>query len=384
MRPAEPPPPSTVAWGYVDELVAIGRAHGLDRVGVASAEVLQRARAALVERRAAGLADTMQFTYRNPERSTDPSRSVVGARSVVVGARSYLLDEPTRPPGAVGRVARFAWVDHYDTLRVALRAVAERLRADGFRAVVHADDNSIVDREMAWRAGIGWFGKNANLLLPGAGSWFVLGGVITTAELAPAPAPVPDGCGRCTRCFDACPTGAIVAPGVIDARRCLAWLVQKPGVFPREHRVALGDRFYGCDDCQEVCPPTLRWGPAYRRPADGPVQAYVDVLEVLAAPDDVLLERYGRWYLANREVRWWRRNALVVLGNIGAADDDHLEQVLRRYLGHDDPVLRAHAVWAAARLGRRDLIPGSDPDPLVADELGHLPPPRPNRAHDRP
>jgi epoxyqueuosine reductase len=380
VRPVEPPPPTPVAAGYVDELVALGRAHGLDRVGVAPAGVLHRARAALVERRAGGLADTMQFTYRNPERSTDPARSVAGARSVVVGARSYLLDEPERPSGVVGRVARYAWVDHYDALRQALRAIAERLRADGFRAVVHADDNSMVDREIAWQAGLGWFGKNANLLLPGAGSWFVLGGVVTTAELPTAPAPVPDGCGGCVRCLDACPTGAIVAPGVVDARRCLAWLVQRPGLFPREHRVALGDRFYGCDDCQEVCPPTLRWARAHRRQAAGPVQAVVDVLEVLAAPDDLLLERYGRWYLAHREVRWWRRNALVVLGNAADGSDDEVERALRRYLGHDDPVLRAHAVWAAARLGRRDLIPWGDPDPLVADELGHLPPPRTDHA----
>lgn len=384
MRPAEPRPTIAPDTGYVDELCAFGRAHGLDRVGVASAEVLHRARSALLERRAGGLADTMQFTYRNPERSTDPGRSVAGARSVVVGARSYLVDEPEPPSGVVGRVARYAWADHYEALRAGLRAIAERLRADGFRAVVHADDNAMVDREIAWRAGIGWFGKNANVLLPGAGSWFVLGSVVTTAELPAAASPAPDGCGGCVRCLDGCPTAAIVAPGVVDARRCLAWLVQKPGVFPREHRVALGDRFYGCDDCQEVCPPTLRWGPRHRRRPEGVLQAWVDVLEVLAVGDDELLDRYGRWYLAGRDVRWWRRNALVVLGNVADAADGEVEHTLRRYLGHDDPMLRAHAVWAAARLGRRDLLPCDDPDPLVAAELGHLPPPRPDRTNVRP
>src|SRR5687767_2758322 len=159
----------------------------------------------------------MEFTYRNPERSTDPSAAVRGARSVVVGARPYLVPEP--PPGDAlhARVARYAWTDHYAPLREGLRAIAHRLRADGWRAVVFADDNSIVDREVAHQAGLGWFGKNANLLVEGAGSWFVLGCVITDAPLPAAAEVAADGCGSCRRCVDACPTGAIVAPGVVDA-----------------------------------------------------------------------------------------------------------------------------------------------------------------------
>src|SRR6185295_8008395 len=103
-----------------------------------------------------------------------------------------------------------------------------------------ADDNSLVDREAAYLAGLGWYGKNANLLLPGQGSWFVLGSVVTDAPLPVAAAPATDGCGGCRRCLDGCPTGAIVAPGVVDARRCLAWLEQRPGPFPVEFRAALG------------------------------------------------------------------------------------------------------------------------------------------------
>lgn len=341
----------------LDELIELGRAHGLDRMGVASARPLGRARQALRERADAGLADGLQFTYRNPERSTDPQSAVQGARSIVVGARSYLLDEPPRPNGPAARVGRYAWVDHYAALREALWAVARRLRDDGHRAVVFADDNSVVDREVAYQAGIGWFGKNANLLVPGAGSWFVLGCVITTADLPPS-TPVGDGCGACRRCFDGCPTRAIVAPGVIDARRCLAWQLQKPGTIPVELRAAVGDRIYGCDDCQEVCPPTHRLGanvPA-RPPAAEEVQAWVPVIELLDATDDEILHRYGRWYLAGREPRWLRRNALVVLGNIGDGRSSSVDRVLRHYLLHDDPMLREHATWAAERLGRTDLV----------------------------
>src|SRR5438105_6711215 len=161
--------------------------------------------------------------------------------------------------------------------------MARRLEVDGWRARVLADDNALVDREAARRAGLGWYGKNANVLLPGAGSWFVLGSVVTDAPLPPADHEVPDGCGSCTRCLDGCPTGAIVAPGVVDARRCLAWLVQQPGSFPVELRAALGDRIYGCDDCQEVCPPNHRAerdGRLLGHHADADDEAWVPLLEV--------------------------------------------------------------------------------------------------------
>jgi epoxyqueuosine reductase len=335
-----------------DELAELARERGIEHLGVAPADVLDRARRALHERKSAGLHAGMQFTYRNPDRSTDPRRAVEGARSVIVGARAYLADDdaPPRPAGTQGTVARYAWTDHYTPLREGLRVIRRRLRDAGHRAVVFADDNSIVDREVAYLAGVGWFGKNANILIPGAGSWFVLGCVVTTAEYTVGE-PVPDGCGSCRRCLDGCPTGAIVAPGVVDANRCLAWLVQQPGTFPLEHRETLGDRFYGCDDCQTVCPPTVRLGRRHTIALDGEAQAWVDVVDVLESSDAELIERYGRWYLAGRDPRWWRRNALIVLGNTGDAGDCRTAATIHRYTTSSDPILREHAEWAAARLG---------------------------------
>ena len=261
--------------GRVAALVSRGRQSGLDAVGITSAEPLDRARLALADRVARGLDGGLPFTYRNPERSTTPQRAVRDARSIIVGARSYLAAEPSVLSVGQARIARYAWMDHYAPLRAALRTMATELKRAGWKAVVFADDNSIVDREVAWRAGIGWYGKNANLLLPRSGSWFVLGCLITDAELPVASIPVADGCGSCRKCFDGCPTGAIVEPGVIDANRCLAWLLQRPGIFPIEYRAALGDRLYGCDDCQEVCPPNIRFatprarlGPSARHIAD--------------------------------------------------------------------------------------------------------------------
>ncbi len=244
-----------------EEVVSVGLAAGLDAVGVARAERFESVRDVLVKRRDQGLHGGMAFTYRNPDRSTDPARVVDGARSLVVGALGYRRPTPEPPDRAVGRVAAYARRDHYDELRKALGRVAAVLGTAGHQAVVVADDNALVDREAARRAGLGWYGKNSNILLPGRGSWFVLGTVITTAELAPSD-PVPDQCGPCRRCLEGCPTGAIVAPGVVDARRCLAWLVQAAGDFPLEYREALGNRIYGCDDCQEVCPPNRSAGDA--------------------------------------------------------------------------------------------------------------------------
>lgn len=353
MRPTDPPPPAVDAE-YLAGLAAITEPFGITHTGVAPAGVLERARAELHRRLDQGLTDGMQFTFKNPERSTDPGQAVRGARSVFVAARPYLLPDVERPAGVQGRVARYAWVDHYAPLREGLWAVARRLRRDGWKAVAYADDNSIVDREVAHLAGIGWYGKNANLLVPGAGSWFVLGCVVTTAPLPVAAAPVPDGCGTCTRCLDGCPTGAIVAPGVIDAARCLAWVLQKPGIIPEHLRAAVGDRLYGCDDCQEVCPVTVRLGHRAPGAAEPHPAAWVEVLALLTGSDDEVLARWGRWYLSERDPRWIRRNALVVLGNAGdagAAGAAEVRQVLADYRAHTDPVLRVHAVWATERLG---------------------------------
>ncbi len=264
------------------------------------------------------------------------------------------------------------------------------------------DQNHLVDRPVAHRAGLGWYGKSGLLLLPAAGSWFVLGSVVTDAPLAPtADGPVADGCGSCTRCLTDCPTGAIVAPGVVDARRCLAWIVQAPGDIPREHRAAMGDRIYGCDECQDVCPPNrvelrrTRRGPV--RPADDGSDAavgvddvpagegpWVDLLDLLAVDDATLVARHGRWYIAGRDPRWLRRNALVALGNVGDPADERVAAALRAALAGDDAMLAAHAAWAARRLGRPDLLDALPPttSPEVRAELdAAAPEPRSSDAH---
>jgi len=376
-----------VTPGFVDELCALGLAAGLQRIGIATAEPFDDVRETLEARKAAGLSAAMQFSYRNPARSTDPSRILPGAQALVVGARGYAAavapaSSQLQARGPLARVARYATDDHYGALRAALEVVAVRLRGDGWAAQVVLDDNALVDRAAAHRAGIGWYGKNSNILIDGVGSWFVLGSVVTDAPLAQArrtvraPAAMASGCGSCARCLTACPTGAIVEPGVVDARRCLAWLVQAEGVFPRQHRVALGDRLYGCDECQEVCPPSARTergeGPAAVAVAGVAEPAWVSLVDLLAASDDELLVAHGRWYIARRDPDHLRRNALVALANAATVPvEDRVRDAVERACRHPRPLVRAHAVWAARRLGLHATLDSlqDDADPLVQAEL---------------
>ena len=252
--------------------------------------------------------------------------------------------------------------------------------------MVSADENGLVDRAAAHRAAIGWWGKNSNILVPGVGSLVVLGAVVTDAPMAPEnpSSGVADGCGSCRQCLDGCPTGAITAPGTVDARRCLAWLVQTDGVFDPDYRVALGDRIYGCDDCSEVCPPnrarvrlTRRTRavhgsgaePTRKSPPEPGRGAWVSVLDMLDATDDALMADFGRWYIPRREPRYLRRNALVVLANVGEPSDPRLRAAVDRALGDADPLIRAHAVWCARRLGLALEALSERDDPLVRAEL---------------
>ena len=358
------------AAAYTERLLALGAENGIDRLGVAPATTMQRARETLHARKAVGLHDTMQFTYRNPDRSTNPQVSVPNAQSMIVGACSYATETPPEPQQLSARVARYAWANYYDSLRAGLGAVSDALQADGWNAQVFVDHNALVDRESAYLAGLGWYGKNANLLINGAGSFFVLGSVITDAPLVVNERPVEDGCGACKRCLDSCPTNAIVEPGVIDAAKCLAWLVQKPGVFNRDYRVALADRVYGCDSCQDVCPPTIRLGITTKPSV---VRAWIPILHMLEMDDTQLLESVGQWYIADRNPVWVRRNLLIVLGNIGSANDEGVRDAIQKFCAHAEPMLRAHAIWSAARLGLHQFIPATDEDAVVVEELRNLP-----------
>src|SRR3954470_1423229 len=222
---------------------------GLDAVGAARAEAYAGTERHIRERRARGLFADMKFTMARPEVSCHPETLLPNARSVVSAALCYYAEEPKRAPSD-GRLPRYTWFHAYAALRGKLEALGRALGGE-YRVLV--DEHDHVDREGAVRAGIGFYGKNTMLITRKHGSWVVLGTLVTDAEIAPPP-PLELDCGACRLCVDACPTGALDEPGVLDANRCISWSTQRPGPIPEEHRAAIGDAVYGCDICQDVCP----------------------------------------------------------------------------------------------------------------------------------
>lgn len=311
------------------------------RVGVTDCEPFSETAETIRQRVAAGLHGGLGFTYGTPERSTAPLEHFPWGESIVVVAAPYLRDGDGVDLATNRTVARFADGDRYDKVRAALGAIDAVLRASGHRTEQVYDDDRLVDRAVAVRAGVAWNGKSTMALTPGHGPWFLIGSVVTDARIPPTE-PMVRQCGTCVACIPACPTDAIIAPGVLDARRCLAAVLQRPGAIPYELREAVGTRIYGCDECLVACPPGDRVLSAVSGSRHGPSPA-----EILGLADDELSGFAAHWYVPKRNMRFIRRNALVAIGNVG--DRSHVG-LLAGYLGHPDQLLRSHAAWALGRI----------------------------------
>ncbi|HLX18866.1 MAG TPA: tRNA epoxyqueuosine(34) reductase QueG [Gaiellaceae bacterium] len=285
---------------------------GLDAIGVARAEPYVETERHIRERRARGLFADMRFTMARPQESCHPERLLPGARSVVSAALCYYAPEPDRPTGW-GRLPRYTWWDAYAVLREKLDALG---RALGGTYRVLVDANQHVDREAAARSGVGFYGKNTLLITQRHGSWVVLGTVITDVDLDPTPSLALD-CGSCRLCIDACPTGALDEPGVVDANRCLSYWTQSEAPMPDDYRAGLGAQVYGCDICQDVCP----WNRGVeKRRADEALppdaEPHVSLLDWLSADPDELRARYRRLYVPRNDGRFLQRNARLAAENI--------------------------------------------------------------------
>ena len=327
-------------------LDSIADAHDLAAVGVTDAAPFVEARETLVRRVADGLNGSLRFTFSEPAIATDVRSSFPWAERLIVASRAYLptAGRPAAVDG-VGVVARFAVDDPYAPLIEALEEMAGTLRHHGFSAEILVDDNRLVDRAAAQRAGVAWAGKSTMMLDPKHGPWIVLGSVVTDAPLDVSE-PMVRGCGACDACLPACPTGAIVSPGVLDARLCLAAWAQTAGIIPLGLRRQMGNRLYGCDDCLDACPPGRQL-----LDASTDHRGMVDLVDLLGSADDVIRGRFAHFYLPKNDADVLRRNALIVLGN--QADRANVG-VVSGFLGHPNPVLRAHAAWALGRMDGRD------------------------------
>ena len=299
-----------------------------------------------------GYAGEMQYMERWADKRRDSRLPIAGATSAIVVAFDYGGTQPSGP------VARYARGDDYhdimiDMLRELQRWLGRELGGP-IRGKPYVDTGPILERELAQRAGLGWFGKNTVLINPHRGSYFFLGSLLVELDLAPDTPFEADRCGNCTRCLDACPTGAIVAPHVLDATRCISYLtIEAKGAMAEELRPLVGDKVYGCDICQEVCPWNISFAEELKEPA-------FEAREAIAGKDaralsrDILQMSQEEFSAAFRhspmkraKLRGLKRNAAVVLGNVGDSED---VEVLTTALEDPDPLVREHAEWALGRI----------------------------------
>lgn len=295
----------------------------------------------------------MNYLAEKHERRLSPGLVLAGARSAVVVAWSYAAPLPADPDWKellTGRIAAYAAAPDY---HVHVAARLERLAAwlrerTSAETAVHVDGGPLVEKELARRSGLGWYGRNTNLLRPGLGSTFVLGTILTSAPLAPDPPFPSDHCGTCTACIPACPTHALDSGPTIDARLCISYLtIEHRGPVPPPLRAAMGNWIFGCDVCQDVCPwngERLVAGPAHRPWLPG----------WLEMSEEEFRAQYLETPMGRPKRRGLARNAAIALGNSGnPAAVPFLARALR---GHSEPLVRAHAAWALGRLPAAESV----------------------------
>jgi epoxyqueuosine reductase len=328
------------------ELTRLATDLGLEVVGAAAASPYESTERHIVERRERGLFADMRFTMARPEVSCHPEQLFVGARTVISVAHCYYARRPA-PKADEGCLPRYTWRDAYEDLRTRLDELG---RSIGGRYRVLVDANDHVDREAAVRAGVGFYGKNTMVITPSHGSWVVLGSLVTEIEIEATP-PLELDCGACRLCVDACPTGALDEPGVLDSTRCLSYWTQAPRAIPEDFRSELGAMVYGCDICQDVCP----WNHGVeRRTAEselhGDAQPSVALRDWLEQDGAELVAEFERLYVPRNDARWLRRNALIAAGNVGSTA---LAPLVAAYADADDDVLSDAAGWALAQIAGR-------------------------------
>lgn len=303
-----------------------------------------------------GFAGTMEYMERHGDARRHPASILPEVRSVIMVAMNYRpTDDETLKCMPRGRISRYArGADYHDVLRDRLNRLLDWLRQDRpdclGRGVV--DTAPLLERDFARRAGLGWFGKNTMLLNKRLGSYFFIGALLTNLELACDPPHTAAHCGTCTACLDACPTNAFVAPGLLDARRCISYLsIEHRGDIPEELRSGIGDWIFGCDVCQEVCP-WNRKAPAGDEPLfqGSPDLEKVDLIELLGWSEEAFRRRFRGTALLRTKRRGLLRNAALVLGNTGDAD---ALPALGRALDDPEPIVREAARWAIEQIKRR-------------------------------
>lgn len=370
-KPHDPPlrtgsqaDPGRIGAGDSDALARAikvwGSELGFQQIGITDTQ-LEAAEARLFAWLAAGRHGSMGYMERHGRRRSRPAELVPGTLTVICARMDYLPE----PRAALARaladparayVSRYALGrDYHRILRRRLQRLADRINAAvgpfGYRVFV--DSGPVLEKPLAQKAGLGWMGKHTSLVNRRDGSWFFLGEIYTDLRL-PLDQEAADHCGRCRACLDVCPTGAIVAPYELDARRCISYLtIEHHGSIPEALRPLIGNRIYGCDDCQLVCP----WNRFARvctdpdlRPRGGLDTA--TLTQLFAWDEATFLSRTEGSAIRRIGHARWLRNLAVALGN-GPATPSVLEGLIAR-AAHPDPLVREHVQWALERQGTRN------------------------------
>jgi epoxyqueuosine reductase len=362
------------------EIKRLAREAGLAVSAVTTAAPFDGLADLLKSRIEAGHLDGLDwFTHQRAEESSTATTLHANPLSIVsVGLPYYTVDSGKPDDGITrGRISRYArGIDYHRTLKKRMGDFQALIEAQLGRKIdtrLLTDTARIVDRAVAARSGLGWYGKHTCIIVPGRGSWVMLGELVLDVAIAPD-LPLAKDCGRCSICIDRCPTGAIVAPYTVDAPKCLSFqTIEQRGAIPHEIRPLMGDWVFGCDVCQDVCPYTKA-----AQTVDDPdvlprtiENAYPSLEWILSASEEEFLHVYRQTPVLRTKRRGLARNAAVALGNIGSERDiPILERALRE---HDEPLVRSHAAWALGRLSERsgdvlDQIRSSDPDEMVRAE----------------
>jgi len=334
-----------------DLIFAAARVQGFVLVGFAGLRRLEHREPFFRAWLDKGCAGEMNYLEREPERRFDPRTLDSRLRSVVSLAYPYAA--PARPdfrwPDELrGRIASYALgPDYHQTVLARTRAVTEAIVAahPGTITRTYVDTGPVLEREWASEAGLGWFGRNTNLLNVHQGSYFFLSEIFTDLDLEAAPRPARDHCGRCRRCLDLCPTNALADGYLIEPRRCISYLtIEHRGPIPFELRSGIGNWIFGCDVCQEVCPWNESTGP-------GEPELAPALLDLMTLDDEGFRRRYGASAIRRTKRRGLLRNVAVALGN---SRNPEAIAVLASALSSDpEPLVRSHCAWALGRIGGR-------------------------------
>jgi len=296
---------------------------------------------------------TMDWMQRTAEQRSDPRLLLPGALSIVVLATNYYFASAPDDTNTGGRIARYArGRDYHDVIGTRLDRLDRLMKAAGGAQKCFVDGGPVLERDWAAASGVSWHGKSTMGIHPELGTWFFLSVILTTLEFEPD-TPIADRCGRCTRCIDACPTGAIVAPHRLDARRCISFLtIENKGPIPEEFREAIGDRIFGCDDCLDACP----WNRFARESRDAQLSPLphthgMRLRDFLSLDDPAFKVLFAGSPILRAKRRGFLRNVCVALGNKGTAED---LPALRAALADHEQLVRDHAAWAIARIESRE------------------------------